>query len=280
MKKTKASFGNGLVLALGAVALLGISAGFIVAQAGSDVLAKLGIEKGSAGPEVLSSLSSGYIYDSAAVKAFKALPASARAEVVRAGLDWAKTYIASAEFKSAYAKLRESKKPAPPGPVPSAEETLAKMKADMEKGIENMRQVQATADAETKKSMDTAIKQIRAQMEELDKNPQMKENFRLGAEMQRTANKNDYEARLKTWNDDLPEDPGMLVAKRIRQFLETSADVDFSAGLAPRGDKMVFVKDEYEKKSAYWKTCFRAGKEATEAARAFAKAWLAELGRN
>ncbi|MGZ5489039.1 MAG: hypothetical protein ACXWF4_10955 [Candidatus Aminicenantales bacterium] len=266
-----------IVRVWGTFALLGISAGFVAAQTGSDALGKLGIEKVSAGSKFLSSLTSGYIYDPAAFKAFKALPASARAEVVRAGLDWAKTYVASADFKSAYAKLRESKKPAPPEPVPSAEETLAKMKADVQTAIENMRQAQATADAATKKSIEGAIKSMQAQMEELDKNPQMKENFRLGAEMQRTANKNDYEARLKAWNDDLPEDPGMLVAKRIRQFLTTSADVDFSAALAPRGDKMVFVKDEYEKKPAYWKTCFRAGTEATEAARAFAKAWLAEL---
>ena len=271
---------KGVVRLWEVLALLGISAGFIVAQAGSDVLAKLGIEKVSAGSKVLSSLTSGYIYEPPAVKAFKALPASARTEVVRAGLDWAKAYVASVEFKSAYVKLRESQKPAPPEPVPSAEETLAKMKADMQKGIENMRQVQAAADAATKKSMEEAIKSMQAQMEELDKNPQMKENFRLGAEMQRTADKNDYEARLEAWNDDLPEDPRALVAKRIRQFLTTSADVDFSAALAPRGDKMVFVKDEYEKKDAYWKTCFRAGKEATEAARVFAKAWLAELEKN
>ena len=271
---------KGFVRICAILALLGISAGFTAAQTGSDVLARLGIEKNSAGSTVLSSLTSGYIYDPAAVKAFKALPASARAEVVRAGMDWTKAYVASTEFKSAYAKLRESKKPAPPEPVPSAEETLAKMKVDMQTGIENMRQAQATADAATKKSIAEAIRSMQAQMEELDKNPQMKENFRLGAEMQRTANKNDDEARLKAWNDDLPEDPGMLVAKRIRQFLATSADVDFSAALAPRGDKMVFVKDEYEKKPAYWKTCFRAGKEATETARAFAKAWLAELEKS
>lgn len=280
MKKSKTALNKSLVLGFGATLLMGLAGGFLAGQAGSEALAKLGIDKASAGPNVLSSLTSGYIYDSAAAKAFKALPAPARAEVVRAGLDWVKAYVASAEFKIAYKQHRESQKPNPPEPVPSAEETLAKMKADMEKGIENMRQVQATADAATKKSMEDAIKQVRAQMEELDKNPQMKENLRLGAEMQRTSNKNDYEARLKSWNEDLPEDPGALIVKRIRQFLTTSADVDFSAELLRRGDRMVFAKEDYEQKSAYWKTCFRAGKEATEAARAFAKTWLAELEKN
>lgn len=280
MKKPKTGSRKSLVLGFGATLFLGLAGGFLAGQAGSEVLAKLGIDKASAGPSVLRSLTSGYIYDSAAAKAFKALPAPARAEVVRTGLDWVKAYVASGEFKAAYKQLRESQKPNPPDPVPSAEETLAKMKADMEKGIENMRQVQATADAATKKSMEDAIKQVRTQMEGLEKDPQMKENLRLGAEMQRTSNKNDYEARLKSWNEDLPENSGLLIAKRIRQFLTTSADVDFSAELLSRGNRTVFAKEEYEQKSAYWKTCFRAGKEATEAARTFAKAWLAELEKN
>jgi hypothetical protein len=277
MERTKEGSGKGLVLAVAAMTILGMTAGFSAAQAGSDILVRLGIEKPSAGPSILRSLSSGYIYDSAAFKAFKALPASGRAEVVRAGLEWVKAYVASTDFKAAYKELRESRKPEPPEPVPSAEATLAKMKADMEKGIENMRQVQATADAEMKKSLEDAIKQMRAQIEEMDKNPQMKENFRLGAEMQTAAQKQEYESQIKAWNEDLPEDPRALVAKRIRQFLTMSADVDFGAELVSRNNLMVFVKEEYERKPAHWKTCFRAGKEATEAARAFAKAWLAEL---
>jgi hypothetical protein len=118
---------------------------------------------------------------------------------------------------------------------------------------------------------------MRAQLEEIDKNPQMKETLRLGAEMQEKADKERYEADLKAWDEDLPEDPQVLIAKRIRQFLTTAADVDFDAELIARGDRKVFVKPEYEQKNAYWKMCFRAGRETTEAARAFAAAWLAEL---
>ena len=248
----------------------------IAAQSGADVLAKLGLDKASAGENLLGSLTSGYIYDPIAAKAFKALPASARADIVRAGLAWVKAYASSPEFKAAYKKQRDERKPRPPDPVPSADEQIAKMKADLETGIANMRQVAAGGDADMKKSMEEAIKQMRVQIEEMDK-PAMKENFRLGAEMQTAQNQANSESALKTWNEDLPEDPGKLVAKRIRQFLETSGDVDFSAELVSRGDRKIFAKEEYERKSAYWKTCFRAGKEATEAARAFAKAWLEDL---
>jgi hypothetical protein len=40
---------------------------------------------------------------------------------------------------------------------------------------------------------------------------------------------------------------------------------------------MRFANEDYEGKPAEWKICFRAGKEATEAARAFARSWLTEL---
>jgi len=280
MKKRPTGMGKILVFGIGTTLILAMAGGFVVAQAGSDVLAKLGIEQASAGPDVLTSLTSGYIYDSVAAKAFKALPASARAELVRAGLSWVKAYVGSAEFKKAYDRLRESKKPNPPVPVPSAEEAIAKMKADIEQGIKNMRQVQATADAGTKKSLEEAIKQMSAQVLALDKNPQMKEMLSQGAEAERVSKKNAYEANLKSWNENLPEDPGALIAKRIRQFLTTAADVDFSAELISRGGQKVFAKEEYEQKSTYWKTCFRAGKQATEAASAFAKSWLAELEKN
>jgi hypothetical protein len=276
MNKAKKDRTRGLFVSLLGALILVAAGTAIVAQSGADVLAKLGLDKASAGENLLGALTSGYIYDSAAAKAFKALPVSARADLVRAGLAWVKAFTASPEFKAAYMKHRDGRKPRPPDPVPSAEEQIAKMKADLEAGIANMRQIAAGGDAGMKKSMEEAIKQMRAQIEAMDK-PEMKENFRLGAEMRATQNKADHENALKEWNESLPEDPGKLIANRIRQFLETSGDVDFSAELVSRGDRKIFAKEEYERKSAYWKTCFRAGKEATEAARAFAKAWLEEL---
>ena len=40
---------------------------------------------------------------------------------------------------------------------------------------------------------------------------------------------------------------------------------------------MLFVNPAYQAKSAQWKTCYRAGKQATTAARAAVQAWLKEL---
>jgi hypothetical protein len=70
-----------------------------------------------------------------------------------------------------------------------------------------------------------------------------------------------------------PSDATDMVKKRLTQYLQLSATVDFDAVVKDRR----FVNPEYEKKSSDWKMCFRAGKEVNEAAREFAKEWLKEL---
>jgi hypothetical protein len=40
---------------------------------------------------------------------------------------------------------------------------------------------------------------------------------------------------------------------------------------------MKFVEGAYESKPGNWKLCYRAGKPAVEAARAFAASWIKEI---
>jgi hypothetical protein len=77
----------------------------------------------------------------------------------------------------------------------------------------------------------------------------------------------------KQHDKDYPEDGIELVKKRLTDFLRISATVDFDAEL----NGNVFVKPEYEKKSPWWKMCFRAGKEVVQAGREDAQKWLDEL---
>src|SRR5258708_2398958 len=86
-----------------------------------------------------------------------------------------------------------------------------------------------------------------------------------------------YEQELATWKRDFPESAAPVIAKRLREFLAASADVDFAAKLTFRTGKMVFENQAYEQKPGQWKMCYRAGKEATTAARTAAQAWLKEL---
>ncbi len=71
-----------------------------------------------------------------------------------------------------------------------------------------------------------------------------------------------------------PSDATEMVKKRLTEFLDISATVNFDAQLTAAKS---FVNPEYEKKGTAWKMCYRAGKEVVEAARIEAQKWLNEL---
>ena len=86
---------------------------------------------------------------------------------------------------------------------------------------------------------------------------------------------------MKEFEKTYPADPRALVAMRLRHFLDVTSDVDLrrAARRYPAGSakKKVFADAALEAKPAEWKMAFRAGKPATDAARAFAQKWLADL---
>jgi hypothetical protein len=86
-----------------------------------------------------------------------------------------------------------------------------------------------------------------------------------------------YKEQLGEWKENYPASGREMVKRRLREFLQESADVNFNAKLVRKGNKMRFVNEDYEGKSGDWKLCYRAGKAPVEKARAFAKTWVAEL---
>jgi hypothetical protein len=75
----------------------------------------------------------------------------------------------------------------------------------------------------------------------------------------------------------LDKDPKVTVRRRLQQFLDETADIDYAAATVGEGAARRFSDPAYEAKPALWKMGFRAGRETTEAARAFAKEWMEEL---
>lgn len=68
-----------------------------------------------------------------------------------------------------------------------------------------------------------------------------------------------------------------VVRTTLTQFLGAASTVDFAAQTTEKGGSRVFANPEYGKKDALWKQICRNGKEPTEVAVEFARAWLAEL---
>ncbi len=276
MKNTKNKWQRTGFLFCGFLWLI-VGGGQVVAQKSSDILATLRLEPAAARESILDALASGSVYHDEAIEAFKAIPAVSRAAIVQAGLAWIKAYVQTDEFTKSYLKLRDGKKPAPPSVRPAADEAWKQQLADFEKQIAQMRSGMAGMDAATKKAMEETIRQMRAQMQAMEKDPEQKKFLGQMNDAQRDDDRKQYEEQVKGWNGRFPADYRLLIKRRIDEFLAASADVDFAAALKPRDGKTVFVRDDYEAKPAEWKICFRAGREATAAARAFAKAWLGEL---
>jgi hypothetical protein len=248
----------------------------IVAYA-QDVLSQLGITPLAARVAVDSVISSGVSNPGLPAKTFKLLPAAARAQMATAGVAWLKTYTASPEFMREYAQVRQAHKPAAPQFPGTPEDELKKADEEQTRQAEESKKAIAALPAEQRAQIEEAMKAAQAMTAQMN-TPEMRK-MRLDAITAGRADRTkDYEQALAAWTRDYPENPAPVVATRLREFLAISADVDFAATLTSRNGKMVFENQRYEEKPAQWKMCYRAGKEATTAARTAVQAWLKELG--
>lgn len=68
-----------------------------------------------------------------------------------------------------------------------------------------------------------------------------------------------------------------ILKNALNEFIQTAGQVDFNAPTASKGMNTVFTNPVHEKQGPLWKAIYRNGKAPTDAAVAFAKAWLAEL---
>ena len=86
-----------------------------------------------------------------------------------------------------------------------------------------------------------------------------------------------FKENMKRWESEYPESVSQFVATRLQKMLDVTKDIDYDAQLVEKWGKKRFVNPVYEGKRTEWKQGFRAGKDVTETARAFAEKWLGEL---
>lgn len=242
----------------------------VAALSAQTVLSQLGLEEPQARKALLTSVSTGSVYmGSAARRAFKAAPAATQKALVEGAIAWAKAHTTTADFKRAYAAQRDAARPKAPDPSQSGMPDAGGQQAQ----IEQMKKTAASMPPEQRQAMEEAIKT----MEAMQKDPQMRKLQEQGAVMARQAADERHQRDIARWNENFPEDPNVLIARRLRSFLDVSGGVDFSAKLVPSGTGMKFADPKYEAKPNEWKMCYRAGPDAVGAARSAAAAWLKEI---
>ena len=246
--------------------------------AAADVLSQLGITPEAAKEAAASIISGGIFNPGLPAGTFKLLPAAARGEAATAGVAWLKAYTATPEFAQRYARVRVTHKPEAPVFDGTPEEELKKQTDEQKQAAEESKKAIASLPPDQRKALEDALKSTTEMIAAMD-TPEQKQSRLETIKAMRTELSQQYQQQLANWQREYPTDPTPMIARRLREFLALSADVDFAADLRSDGGRMLFVNPAYQAKSAQWKMCFRAGKDATTAARASVQAWLKELER-
>ncbi len=250
-----------------------IAAAALTAQ---NHLAALGITDGRAREAVFDSFITDTLSLAGDSKAFTAAPAGARVALVNFALTLARTFAESEDFKRRYADHREANGPDPLPDEPSVDEILAKQRAGFEAQVEQMRKLFDQITPEQRATLEAGWTDMRAQLTEMETGPK-RAAFEQALRDQRASHVRQREVAMTQLDAVWPADHRALIADRLRHFLEVSEDVAFDAQLVEKNGRRVFADPALEARGREWKMCFRAGKPATDAARAFAQKWLNDL---
>jgi hypothetical protein len=241
-----------------------------------STLAQLGITEGRAREAVFDSFLTDTLSVAGNNEVFKAASTTARVAMVNFALSLARTFAESDDFKRRYADHREANGPDPLPPIPSVDEVLAKQRAGFEEQVEQMRKLFDQITPEQRATLEEGWKDMRRQLTEMESGPRRAELEKALRE-QYAAFSQRRDIAMKELDAVWPPDHRTLVANRLRHFLEVSKDVAYDAKLVDQDGKKVFADPGFEARPKEWKMCFRAGKPATDAARAFAQKWLNDL---
>lgn len=253
------------------------SAAFVLALAScaglclavEDALRVVGVDEARAQQSLLSLLRYGQVSVPSAVAA-RSVPAERRATVVQGLGEFARAWTRTDDFRRRYSAARAEMLPARPAPARRPEELIAAQRAELEKSAREMEKSLAALPKAQQEEMRRAMRDAQSAMARVYTPEMVREQEAQRVAMEQRA----YDEALRK---GLPEDPQKAIRARLQALLAITADVDFAAKTRESGGTRRFVSPTFEAKPAEWKLCYRAGAEACNAARAFAKSWLAEL---
>lgn len=270
----RTSFGRRMSVALATCAVT------VVTISSADVLTQLDVTAASAKEAVKQAVASGWFDYGPARRAFKAASPALRADMTEGMMAWARTFVATPEFKSAYQAARQNRKPKAPAfegtPEQEFQRQREEQKAEQARSAEGMKAALAQMPADQRKQIEETMKSTAELMAQMD-TPEMRKMILDGIRMERVRKQQEYQEAVAKWQQEYPEDVNAAVARRLASFLEQTADIAFDAKLTACGDKMCFADQQYERKSGNWKIAYRAGREPVTRARAAARAWLSSI---
>jgi len=260
--------------------IAGFYTGQIIDDRAKTLLQTLKLSEDNAKNTIFSDISSSSFY-LPGIRELESIALNDRASQVEVVGKYVKDFTATEDFKKRYNEYRESRKPSPPEKPKTVAELKEENRNNLKKSIEEMKTTKSTMPADQQATFDKSIKYLEEQLKSIDDpnntmyTPEMDTYMQQAYQQQLDQNRKD----IAEWGANYPaNNPNLLIKTWLNSFLEKSNGVDFNAKTAiNENGRVLFVKQEYEKKDNLWKLCYRAGKETTEAARKFAQDWLKEL---
>ena len=213
-------------------------------------------------------------------RSYDKVPAAARAAATNAAFAWAKAFVQSPEFATAWQRVREERKPEGVAPVESVDAEVKQLLDTQLAAIQQSRQILATLNmspAERAKN----LAQLQAQEDELKK-PENLKKLRDSVGAVRGATAADDAEKLAKWEETYPADVKVMVKRALKNFLDITANVDFSIPTIwvknAAGETLGFLSPGLTETPWEQLHALVAGKEALTAARAASETWLKELG--
>src|SRR5688572_15083449 len=279
MKQRKITLGSGFILVCMLVSSSFLFSSYQAKKITDDIWKTLGISRQTGTEGIKSSFLNGYL-SYYGVKNLKNIATSDKAAVTKDLLNFTKEYISGAEFKKQYDELRKSAKPqeSVSKPLRSIQEIQKDEIAKTEKGIKDTEKTIKEVNAEMGKAIQPVLDMLRKNLKEYQNpNHEYFANIAMGEKYQQENNVKRHQEFMQQWETNFPENLNHFIADKLKKMLEYTKGIDYNAALAEKYGKKRFVNPAYEGKRTEWKQGFRAGKEVTEQARAFAEKWLSEL---
>ena len=210
-------------------------------------------------------------------RAYGKIPAAARGPATTAAFAWAKSYLSSPAFAAAYAKQREGQRPpgAPTGP--SVDDALKKMMDDQLATQAEVRKMAASLPEKDRAAMLANLKDQEARL----KSPETQKMWRTMLEIERGERSSGADAAFAQWGTTFPANPNAFVREHLQIFLKETANVDYSLAAfmvrGPGGEVIGFLSPGYTGIPWQHIHAIVAGKDAVDAGRAAAAAWLKEI---
>lgn len=241
-----------------------------------DFLQQLGITRVSADEKISSSLLGGYL-DQYGLRNAKNIATGNRSAVTKDLLAYTKQYASSPAFQQAYSQLRENNKPKPSA-IQSPEELRTSLVDQYKKSLLETEASMKKADPSMKSIFEPILTSIKQELKNAeDPNSKTMAMYKKNYPEMLKSLEASNQQQVANWESKYPANKLLFVKERLKQFMEETSNIDFTAQLIEKNGKKYFANQAYEHKGNRWKMAFRAGKEVVEPARAFVQSWMDEI---